>query len=515
MSIKTKKNIAVNRLSLAQRLCSTPILLLIITIVSLILRTLTVGYLDSTGDAYMIWRACRELIEQGTPFSPPGVWDHRMLRWALSIPMLISQQITNSHPGSYYLWPIVSSTITTVFSFLLAKKLTTTIPALFVAVTVMLYPMIQYHGSQIMPLGTGVMFTLIAIYCLFCWLDRKSWLLLILSSIMMFCAYGAKITAFFFLPGIFIVILKGSYNGKWNFKTFKPLAIFCLVFLVLFIIECVVFQNITTVTGGRFGCLLNGQGDLEVRTQYLEQRGHVEWRSQAETLKEYLLYFMAYHKYVPSVNAWLLNGGILLSFVLLMIKNHKLREMAIIYIPAYLIFTYAVLGTYPFVKPERIISRYYTVCYVMSIIMALCTLFYLWGKMNIKTISLKTKNISLGNIVILITAVSLFLYVTEKPKYGQNISITQENYAKVLQARREMAPILMRSTDDQKHDWKYIKRYRAFYGKTTEGFYSPPMAVKVNENGKEVVYIVLETNNSTTIQKALIVSDNGRFVFKS
>ncbi len=515
MSIKTKKNEPANHLSLAQRLSSTPILLLIITIVSLILRTLTVGPLDSSGDAYWIWRVCRELIEQGTPFAPPGVWDHRMLRWALSIPMMISQQMFNAHPASYFLWPIISATITTVFSFLLAKKLTTTIPALIVALTVMLYPMTNYHGSQVMPTGTALMFTLIAIYCLFCWLDRKSWLLLILSSIMMFCAYGAKITAFFFFPGIFIIILKGSYSGKWNFKTFKPLAIFCLAFLILFIIECVVFQNITTVTGGRFGCLLNGQGDLEVRTQYLHQRGHEDWRAQAETLKEYLLYFMAYHKYVPPVNAWLINGGILLSFALLMIKNNKLREMAIIYIPAYFIFTYAVLGAYPFVRMERVLSRYFTVCYVMSIIMAFCTLFYLWGKVNIKTISLKSKSISLGNIFILIAAISLFVYVTEKPKFGQNISITQENYAKVLQARREMAPILMRTTDNQKHDWKYIKRYRAFYGTTTEGFYSPPMAIKVNENGKEVVYIVLEPNRSTTIQKALIVSDNGRFVFKS
>ena len=463
---------------------------------------------------------CRDLVEQGRSFAQPGIWDHRMMRWALSVPMIIIQKLYDSSPASYYIWPILSSTLTAIFMHLIGTRLISRMAGIFSAVIIILLPEMVSQGSQILATGTAAMFIMIAIYCLLRWKESLKWIWLIVASTLVFCSYGAKVTSVFFLPGIIISLLYYSYKGKWNFQIFKPVTIFMITFLLLFVAECLIFQKITSTPGGRAACLLKGRhGSVEKRIESLDEKGDTSWRGRAKTLPEYLLYFAAYHKYLPQRNAFLLNFGFLLAALLILLKNKRLYMLAFIFIPAYLMFTYAVLGAYPFMRMERINNRYYTACYAISILTSVCTMISLNSKFSFKNPgNLPKKYGTVVNFGFMACLIFMFFFIDPpslRSSSNLNIKITQNNYEKIEQARNGMYPILMKATDNQQKDWKYIKRYRAFYGDSRFSFYERPKAVKLSDQqNRDSVYYVLESNQARKFDACLLSSITGNFVFQ-
>lgn len=495
-------------------LTPSSIIVALIAASSVIYRLLTAQPIDTRGDAYWIWRMCRELIEQGKPFAPPGIWDHRMLRWALSLPVMTIQRLFDASPASYYIWPILTSTLTVVFIYLIVSKLVSRTAGIFAAGIMMLYPEMAAQGSQIMPTGTAAMYVTIAIYCLLQWKESPKWFWPVMIAGLVFCGYGAKITTIFVLPGFMTALLYYGYQDKWNLAVFKPVTFFLVTFMLLFAAECLIFQHITTTTGGRIGCLMKGRhGSMEKRIESLDSKGDTSWRGRAGTLREYLLYFAAYHKYLKQNNAFLMNLGFLMAAMLILLKNKRLYLLAFIFIPAYLLFTYAVLGTYPFMRMERINNRYYIICYAVSIMMFVSGVFNLSDRLKIKqpgTFSEKTFRTAAASIVCLLA----MGFLLDVPTLSSNVRITRNNYQKVEQARESGLPVLMKMTDKQKKDWNCIKRYRAFYGTTEENFYARPKAVKLSdEKGNESVYYVLEDNGVRSSKTYLLSSKTGNFIF--
>ncbi len=503
------------RISFKNILFSTPGVAILLMILSITMRMLTAQPIDTSGDAFWVWRMCRDFLDHSKPFAPPGIWDHRMLRWALALPMIISQKLFDASPASYYIWPIISSTLTVIFTFLIANKLTSRFVGVLTAITMIFYPAMVYQGSQFMPTGTAAMFVIIAIYCLLKWIDSRNYAWIFLASALVFCGYGAKVTTVFFLPGIILSLLYYSYKGMRKIQTYKPVVVFMGFFLVLFVIECMVFQNITTTPGGRAGCLFNGRhGSVDKRIESLDKKGDTSWRGRSETLSEYLLYFKAYHKYLRPANAFLLNFGFLMAVVLVLFKNKKLYILAFIFIPAYLLFTYAVLGTYPFMRMERINNRYYTVSYAISIIIFMCGIYSFKDRLNFKEFTCCSKKYGLGICLTTITSLVLLYFLVSIPLTGKNVTITRNNFQKVKLARESACPILMKVTNKPKKDWKWIKRYRSFYGSTETSLYARPKGIKIKNNaGEDSAYYILELNKARIRKQYLLSSIRSDFVF--
>jgi len=494
----------------------TYVIIIAITIFSLIIRICSCQGLDKGGDAFWIWSLCRYLLEQGKAFAGPGIWDHRMTRWMLYIPMIVIQKLFGATPTAYYIWPFASSTITAIFLFLSGAKLISKTAGVFAGVIYILYPMMTLQGSQINPTGTAAMCISIAIYCFVRWKDSKKPVWLIFLSVMVFCGYGAKVTSLFFAPGFVLGIVYYSYQGKWKPNVFKPLIIFLAVFSVLFVVECLVFQKLTTTPGGRFGGLIKGRhGNVASRAESLDKKD-TSWRGRANTLQEYVSYFNAYRKYLEPKNTFLLNLGFLAAILIFIFKIRRLYLLAFVFIPTYLLFTYGVLGTFPFFRPERINPRYYTAIYAISILMFICMAASIRNRITLSIFQNASEDGKLTLNVGTILCVVLLFYLAEIPYPTNNFSISRSNYKKVKQSREKHYPVLMEQSADPNRDWKYIKRYRAFYGETKTPFYSRPKLIKLKANdGKEGIYYLLELTPGPKIDnKYLLTSIDKMFTWK-
>ncbi|MHC4130735.1 MAG: ArnT family glycosyltransferase [Planctomycetota bacterium] len=433
--------------------------------------------------------------------------------------MIVIQKLFGATPAAFYIWPFISSTVTAIFIYLAGARLVSKKAGIFASIIFVLYPEITYQGSSFMPTGTAAMYVSIAIFFLLKWRDDKKWIWLVLVPTAVFFGYGAKETTLFFLPGFLLYIIYYSYKGKWKYIVFKPAAFFLAVVLVLFISECLVFQKITTTPGGRFSCLLKGKhGNAQGRLESLD-RSNIGWRGRAESLQEYVFYFTAYRKFLHNYNAALLNFGFLIAVLIFLLRIKNLYPLSFVFIPTYLIFTYASVGAFPFLRPEKINDRYYTACYALSILMFACLAASVRKKFTVSL--LKNRSESEHNKITLdagfILCLILTFFLAKIPYPTRHFSITCNNYKKVKLARAKEQPILMLQEPNTSQGWKYIKRYRAFYGDTKDPFYDKPRLIKMKDaNNKESVFYILEYSQKKGVSPDtyLLTSKEGNFVWK-
>ncbi|MFI4912968.1 MAG: ArnT family glycosyltransferase [Sedimentisphaeraceae bacterium JB056] len=480
---------------LKKLLSNTYMLIGFIITLSVCLRVYCGEVFDNGGDAFWMWRVCREFMENGTAFAPPGNWDHRMLRWALYLPMMLLLKIFGGGPIAYFTYPIFVTTLSAILIFFIGKKLHSKTAGLFASVIFTLYPTIVEQGSQILPTGTVTMCLLGSILCLLYWQEKNKWYWLAISSFLVFWGYGAKITMLFFVPGIVLYLIYVQYQKKSVPGIIKSLAIFGLVFIVLLTVETAVFEKITTFDGGRLGCLIHGRHGSS--SKMVDKLGYSGWQVKADNLPSYLLYFSGYDEYAGDTNAALINLGILAAIVIVLLKQRHLYAIAYPYIVAYLLFTYLVVGVYPFVRPERILERYYNMLYTLSIIMQIVLYMQISNNFIIK---LKTKSNQIFNVRVATNILLCFIFMVifaEIPKPTNNLRLMSQNYNSVKKARQENIPILMTKKNISK-DFKQIKRYRSFYGKTDESFYSRPKIVKIVKDNETQEYYLLEHGQTQT-----------------
>ncbi|MGE4422242.1 MAG: ArnT family glycosyltransferase [Pseudodesulfovibrio sp.] len=358
--------------------------LLTVSAFSLAIRFFWSQPIHMGGDAFYKWGIARRAAEN---LAFPIDATHHGMRWSIMIPVYLIQLVFGDAASNYYIWPFASSTILACFGFLLVEKLSDWRWGLLAAFMFVTYDGMVFNGSQFLPMGPAAMYLIAALYFLLRHIrERKTWAL-VASAALLFCSYGAKITSIYYFPAFIIVIaLSESGPGERRFNRWKPLAVFLLTLLALFMLETAVIRT-TLHQPNRIAVLKSGiHGDnptahfydnLDKARDFFAKAPYalppypqdINWKQLSVTPWEYFWNFLIYYDLKPW--AWasnlILYAALLLAGVTLVRRNKSLYFLCIPYLFGFFAHAYAIRGLHPFLRPERILPRYLLLLFLLAI----------------------------------------------------------------------------------------------------------------------------------------------------
>jgi hypothetical protein len=186
-------------------------------------RLLTLESIEVGGDAITVWEFARDLL-QGAGF--PDKFNHHTLRFGLVIPTLLTQWILGPGATTYFVGPLIASTLVHLLTYLIGRKLSGPLAGLLATVGLLLFEPMVRASSQILPETYGPLFVLAAIYSALEFTDAahkwSRYLSLGIAAVSGVFAYGAKESYLYFLPTIALLIWRA--NSSRDPQPTEPLA---------------------------------------------------------------------------------------------------------------------------------------------------------------------------------------------------------------------------------------------------------------------------------------------------
>ncbi|WP_207260254.1 glycosyltransferase family 39 protein [Desulfovibrio sp. Huiquan2017] len=457
----------------AHRRRSLWIMVVLVVAVSLLIRYATAQRIDMGGDAFFKWGLIREAIAHG-PL--PVAHIHHGLRWALNFPVYFIQLAFGDSVGNYYIWPMLSSTVTAVFSFLLIERIANWRWGALAAMFVMTSGRAAKNGSQFLPLGPCTMYMLGALFFLVLYLQTGKKRAVVASAILLFFSYGAKITAIYYFPAFLLVLLLCPVSPSQTMRRrFPSMLIFVAVLGLLFAAETGLIYK-TTGEPGRITALNTGaHGTSKDEAASLFSHGinkarkyfasnpyalppypdNIEWRSFSVTPFQYALsifvYLKAYRGFIVCLFMYI---AAILAGIIVYRRRKELYPLAVPYLFGFLGHAYAIRSIDPFIRPERILSRYLTLVTVLSMLVLLGFVYKKYVSGNTKA----KKRITIF-ITLLLLAQSADHFI-KHARIPNGIQHALNNQRVVEQARQEHRAIAV-SAASYKFPWGYA----CFFGK--------------------------------------------------
>jgi dolichyl-phosphate-mannose-protein mannosyltransferase len=470
-----------------------------IFVAAVLFRVLTAEYIEAGGDAVRKWWFCK-LVVQGRW----GLleWNHHTMRWAINLPVIAIQWMLGAHPSVYYVWPILSFGVAAVFFLLIGNRLFSRPVAVLLTIAFIAYPQMVRQGAQFLPSGPGMMYLLIAVYCLLRWLERRALRWTALSAVAFFAMYGSKITAVYYLPVILGVLIWWSWDQETVLRKIRPALVFMACLVALVGVECVVFQQITGFHYGRLGRLLTS-GQIKRAQDPTKRWGR---SSASQTLGEYAMAFKLYGHVKPRLNVWCLHAGFLAAVGLLLARKRRFPLVALLMIIGYLAHVYAVVGVFPFRRPEPVIARVLTPLYALSIITVAGLLVALSERYRSRLDIVwrgAAGDRSFGLACLVPIAMALLFVGYSPPLKWDGLHRTRKNIERLLDARRTSTPVVahLPNTTDARarkgHISRFLRQYKALYSEDLA--FSRRLddyTIRVDASGKSL--IVLENEDRWT-----------------
>ncbi len=202
-------------------------------------------------------------------------WTHHMTRFGVNGLGYLAQALFGHGLRAYYVVPIGACLVQVAFVFGCAMRLSGRVAAVIASTMLIFTPIMQTAGSQMLPdLFTGT-YGIVALYMLLRYADasehtRNGWL--IATAVVCFGGYLAKETMVFFFPGFLL--------GIWLISRRLPdLALFCLVLIAGFILECLIYRIFTDYPS-RFAIIRHSHGGDGIPTttffQLFERYDHID-----------------------------------------------------------------------------------------------------------------------------------------------------------------------------------------------------------------------------------------------
>lgn len=281
------------------------------------------------------WYSAKELVTGGVY---PEIM-HRTVRWAIILPVAFVQRLFGLHPLVYYVAPVLNSLIQTLLLFYFGKKLFGRGVAFYSVLLFTAWPYMWRTGSQIRPAVFSLTYVLVAVYTLFLFLQTDNKKYFILSVIFLFIAYESKITNFYFVPGILIVLWLHKRRPAEPFKYGGFL-------FILYLFEHLGYWIFTGNRMGRLGIIASHH----IKGNFADKLPH-----------GFFGLFARYTEYMEF--PWkLLFLIFIVSTVYLLIKRKRwIFELTVLHVSFFFFLTFMVKSIHPIEPVEPFLDRYYIV----------------------------------------------------------------------------------------------------------------------------------------------------------
>ncbi len=190
---------------------------------TLAFRLLSLMMIHTGVDERDYWFSARRLL-LGLPYDDV---QHRTIRFAVIIPVLAAQALLGTHPNVYYVVPLLLSLIQVALIYRIGLRLHGRTAGLLAALMLALFPYMIRGGSQIRPDIYSLTYILGSLVFFLAYVreEQRRTRNLVLSSILLFVAYQAKITNLYFVPGFFAAILLFGRGRRDLLVFFGPIAL--------------------------------------------------------------------------------------------------------------------------------------------------------------------------------------------------------------------------------------------------------------------------------------------------
>lgn len=309
--------------------------LLVFSLLTLVLRLITLMEVSPGGDNIDYWYYSKALVE-GYPY---GDLFHRNIRWAMILPVSLFQLIFGTDAWVICLIPLVMSILLNYSIYLVGREFFSKKAVYFSIILVQIFPYMIRVGSQLFLALFSMNYLLLAIYFLI--RERRS---LILSLIFMFLAYETKITNIYFLLPILFLLYKR--------EGLKSVIIYGAILFGLYLVEHTAYLFYTGNFLGRLGIITSTHFGSSAMTlgEGVEFDGTFLGLFERFAFKNFPIYWhlITWPSFI---------GGVLLF------RRAKYQRgvlwLIIITISFFFIQTFAVKSVSPFVPMEDFIVRYF------------------------------------------------------------------------------------------------------------------------------------------------------------
>jgi 4-amino-4-deoxy-L-arabinose transferase-like glycosyltransferase len=312
-------------------------LLFALLLFALFFRLSTLMMIHTGVDERDYWFSARA-IAGGFPYPELS---HRTTRFAIILPVALSQVVLGSHPDIYYVLPLLNSLIQTALAFLIGLRLRGRLTGFLAALALILFPYMIRAGSQVRPEIFSITYILLALYCFIEYMEREEKELpsLLWAGALLFVAYEAKITNLFFLPGLLAGVL--------IFKK-KPLHALLLAgeVLMLFLAETGAYAILTKYKLGEFQIIFSHH--IEAGTSFVVPR-FIDLFRRYSTEKLQLYWQIPFVLFAVASITYLIRGA-----------DKRLSLLAIAALSFFAGITFEVAGLNPIAPAEPFINRYFS-----------------------------------------------------------------------------------------------------------------------------------------------------------
>lgn len=179
-----------------------PAVTCVLTLAALVALASTLPSLDMGGDAAWKWAFVR-CWGRGLPW----VFDHHTARFAINLPIYLSQRAFGAHPNAMYVAPIAFALMQVPLVVAIGRRIASRPVAVVAALSLIAFGPWATSASQLLPGVFQTTYLLFALYahCRFAEQPGAKWL--IATGVALFAAYLAMISSLYFLPGFVLATL--------------------------------------------------------------------------------------------------------------------------------------------------------------------------------------------------------------------------------------------------------------------------------------------------------------------
>jgi len=311
------------------------IILIALLLFTLFFRLATLMMMNTGVDERDYWFSAKA-IARGLPY--PEI-THRTTRFAIILPVALSQVLLGSHPDVYYLLPVVNALIQTALAFAIGRKLRGRLTGFLAAIGLTLFPYMIRAGSQVRPEIFSITYILLALYFFVEYLQRDTRELppLLWSTAWLFIAYEAKITNLYLVPGLFLAII--LYKKR-------PAHAFLLggILLFLFLAETGVYAAFTQYKLGELEIIAKNHfhsdslvvpGLVDLFQRYASQNLQVYWQ-------------VPFGLFAIAAAVYLIRG-----------TDRRISSLVLASLSFFFLLTFEVKTLHPVTPAESFINRYF------------------------------------------------------------------------------------------------------------------------------------------------------------
>ncbi|MCJ2164148.1 MULTISPECIES: glycosyltransferase family 39 protein [unclassified Pseudodesulfovibrio] len=184
--------------------------LMLLFLFSVVVRIMTLEYLDLGGDNAERWMQAHRIAEG------LGVthWYNHSMRWVIVLPLAGLIKLFGPHPAVSAILPILFSSIGAVFIYLIGERLQGPRLGLSSALLTVLLPLMARSGSQLWPGVFEMAYIAIMVWLILCWIETRSTSTLVLAGIVFFLGWGARVTMIYSYPGAVMLIWLPTRNFR-------------------------------------------------------------------------------------------------------------------------------------------------------------------------------------------------------------------------------------------------------------------------------------------------------------